>query len=98
MKKIQTVAFFFRLIWQANKFYLLSITILPALSWLQSMIGVIFTKRLLDNLENASIIGGGISAAIMLFSFFFISVIQESVLYKLIAPCIIFIIDQIQLL
>lgn len=82
MKKIQTVAFFFRLIWQANKFYLLSITILPALSWLQSMIGVIFTKRLLDNLENASIIGGGISAAIMLFSFFFISVIQESVSAK----------------
>ncbi len=82
MKKIQTAAFFFRLIWQANKFYLFSIIILPALNWLQSMIGVIFTQRLLDNLENASVIGGCVCAAIMLFSFFCISTVQELVSAK----------------
>lgn len=82
MKKIQTVAFFFKLIWQANKFYLFSIIMLPTLNWLQSMISVIFTQRLLDNLEKASVIGGCVCAAIMLSSFFCISAIQELVSAK----------------
>ena len=82
MRKIQTMSFYFKLVWRTSKHYLFSIIVLPAFSWLQSMISVILTRQLLDNLEKNSVLEGGIWAGIMLVSFFGISTLQKIVSAK----------------
>ena len=76
------MSFYFKLVWRTSKHYLFSIIVLPAFSWLQSMISVILTRQLLDNLEKNSVLEGGIWAGIMLVSFFGISTLQKIVSAK----------------